>query len=289
MKTKIAIAAAVMFFALGAVVQVWLPQLGLTAMLLGVMCALATVVLRQQLLLRRLSRHERLIKQVQRTAANAKTETVTFGGSILRRVKVLTDEVTPSRSGASSNAAVHQGARQPTTPEVSAPEQQTAGRAATPEVSNPFTNESLHSMLTPGRVAKVAGVFSPSSLSEGEASIWTPGEVVASLERARPDVLLIDERELRHSASWSSSMTGAGTGLMRELLNGIQWAKGRGIPVYLLPSRLAADVHSAALRAAPVLVLPLDDNTLEASAGAPPTRLLSGLQETAVTRERDAQ
>jgi len=287
MKTKISVAAAATLFAVGALSQLWIPQLGLTAMLLAIMCGLAVVVLRQQALLRRLSRQERVLLQVQKTAANAKTETVTYGGSILRRVKMLTDEVEGSRAGPNPSPAAQQVGGQTATPAASN-EQHGAGRVATPEVSNPLTNESLHSMLTPGRVVKVAGVFSPRTIPEGEASPWVPGDVFASLERERPDVLLIDERELQDSSRWSSATSGAGTGLMRELLDGIRWAKARGIPVFLLPSTLAADVHSAALRAAPVLVLPLDVDAMEAAAGGPQTRLLHSLHEIAVARESEA-
>lgn len=286
MKTKASIAAAVIFFAAGAIAQIWAPQLGLTAMLLGVMSALAAIVLRQQAVLRRLAAHERLITQVQKTAANGKTETATYGASILRRVKQLTDESgaqagaqhqPPSQAaqgaGAGSNAAAELG----------------AGRASTPEVSNPFTEESLHAMLTPGRRLKVGGVFSQRSLPDGEHVVWAPGQVSESLERQKPEVLLIDEHEIQASPLWSSATTGAGTGLMRELLDGIRWAKAHGVPVYLLPSSLAPDVHSSALRSASVLVLPLDEATLRASAGGPQTTLLRTLHEAAVERAGGAR
>lgn len=281
MKTKLAIAGAVLFFAAGAVVQLWMPQLGLTAMLLGVMCALAAVVLRQQAVMRRLTKHERLIVQVQKTAANGKTETATYGASILRRVKQLTDEsASPSGAAPAPPAAATQGVGA----RSSGAERQVAGRAATPEVSNPFTEESLQSMLTPGRTLKVGGVFSPDVLPEGDHVVWVPGQVSESLERQKPEVLLIDEQEIQESALWSSATTGAGTALMRELLEGIRWAKQHGVPVYLLPSQLAPDVHSSALRSAPVLLLPLDDATLLASAGGPQTPLLRSLHEVAVAR-----
>lgn len=91
MKTKVTAIAAVFLFAIGSVTQFWLFPIGLAAMLLGIMFALAFIVLRQQALLRSLTKHERLIAQAQKTAANAKTETVTYGSSILRRVKLLTD------------------------------------------------------------------------------------------------------------------------------------------------------------------------------------------------------
>ena len=174
-------------------------------------------------------------------------------------------------------------------PRPGAAAQQGAGRAATPEVSNPFTDESLQSMLAPGRTLKVGGVFSPRSLSVGEHLVWTPGQVSESLERQKPEVLLIDEQEIQESALWSSATTGAGTALMRELLEGIRWAKEGGVPVYLLPSTLAPDVHSSALRSAPVLVLPLDEASLVASAGGPQTPLLRSLHELAVARRDGAQ
>lgn len=91
MKTKVTVIAAVSLFAIGSVTQFWNFLIGLAAMLLGIMFALAFIVLRQQALLRSLTKHERLIAQAQKTAANAKAETVTYGSSILRRVKLLTD------------------------------------------------------------------------------------------------------------------------------------------------------------------------------------------------------
>lgn len=280
MKTKISVAASAIFFTLGAVGQIWAPQLGSTFMLLGVMCALAAIVIRQETLLRRVAKHERLIQQVQKTAANGKVETTTYGASILRRVKLLTDD-----AGTSSAATKPQGSGAQTSgapaPSPTAP---TAGRAATPEVSNPFTDESLHSMLTPGRVLKVAGVFAPSALPDVQHVVWSPGDVSASLEREKPEVLLLDEQEIHGSARWSSATTAPGTALMRELLAGVRWAGARGVPVYLLPASLAADVHSSALRRAPVVVLPLDAKAREAAAGAPPTPLLGELQKIALER-----
>lgn len=285
MKTKISIAAAVILFAVGAVAQLWVPQLGMTGMLLGVMCGLAAVVLRQQAVLRRLAKHERLIAQVQKTAANGKTETATYGASILRRVKQLTDDaVAPSGSSSQQPADAASGAGARST----AGSEHGAGRAATPEVSNPFTEESLLSMLTPGRTLKVGGIFSPQSIPAGEHEVWAPGQVSASLERQKPEALLLDEQEIHDSALWSSATTGAGTGLMRELLEGVSWGKAHGVPTYLLPARLAADVHSSALRRPPVVVLPLDDATTRASAGGPQTPLLRTLHEIAVQRGSEA-
>lgn len=281
MKTKISLAAAVLFFAFGAIAQIWLPQLGLTAMLLAVMSGLAAVVLRQQAVLRRLALHERLIAQVQKTAANGKVETATYGASILRRVKQLTDDPGAKTGAHHDQPAEAAGAGSAGTRMTG---EHGAGRAATPEVSNPFTEESMLSMLTPGRAMKVGGVFSLHSLPEGEHAVWAPGQVAASLEAHKPEVLLIDEQEIRESPLWSSATTGAGTGLMRELLEGIRWAKARGVPAYLLPSSLAPDVHSSALRSAPVLVLPLDDATMQASAGGPHTPLLRALHDIAVER-----
>lgn len=282
MKTKLSLAASMACFAVGAVAQIWLPQLGLTLMLLGVMAGLAAVVLRQQAMLRRLSKHERLIAQVQKTAANGKVETATYGASILRRVKQLTDEALaqPSaRPGRSTEARDLSGS--PAT-------EQGAGRAATPEVSNPSTDESLLAMLTPGRTLKVAGVFSPDTLPRGQHAVWTPAQVAASLEAQRPEALLIDEREIRESPLWSCATSGAGTALMRELLEGVRWAKARGIPAYLLPSSLAPDVHASALRDAPMLLLPLDDAALLSAAGGPQTPLLRALQAIALERQAGA-
>ncbi|MGO1736853.1 MAG: hypothetical protein ACTHZ9_11110 [Leucobacter sp.] len=284
MKTKISALAAVIFFVLGAFAQIWAPQWGLTAMLFGVMCALAAVVFGQQTVLRRLSKHERLLKQVHKTAWNGKAETATYGGSILRRVKQLTDEGAAPRSSSNDQPA------RPTESEarLNASPQQSAGRAATPEVSNPFTDESLHSMLAPGRKLKVAGVFSPRSLPGVEHMAWIPGDVSASLARTRPESLLIDEQEVQDSALWSSATSGAGTRLMSELIDGVRWAKAHGIPAYLLRASVAPDVHSSALRSAPVVVLPLDAESLEASAGGPQTSLLQELQQIAIERGNDA-
>lgn len=285
MKTKLLVAGAASVFVLGAVAQIWAPRLGLTAMLLGVMAASAVIVLRQQLILRRLGTHERLIKQAQKTAANGKTETATYGASILRRVKLLTDDpvvLSTLRGDQPSPAPGHVNTEQ------SSLVGHGAGRAATPDVSNPFAHETLDSMLTPGRVLKVGGVFFPTQLPGGDHSVWVPGDVSASLERERPELLVIDEQAIHESPRWSSATTAAGTALMRELLEGIRWAKARGIPAYVLPTTLAPDVHSGALRGSSALVLPLDEASMQPAAGGPRTPLLRALHELATKRQGGA-
>lgn len=280
MKTKVAAVAAVVLFPLGAIAQIWAPRIGLTAMLLGVMFALAFVVLRQQTLLRHLVKHERLILQAQKTAANGKHESATYGASILRRVKLLTNE----SEGTIVNLEHASTGRMPSAPPADPIATPGSGRAATPDVSNPFTNETPNSMLTPGRALKVAGIFSPKMLPQGEPISWMPGGVVSSLEEERPELIVIDEQELRDSALWSSATTGSGTALMKDLLEGIRWAKPLGIPTYLLPSTIAPDVHSATLRNSAAVRLPLDADILEAAAGAPQTPVLQRLQELATGR-----
>lgn len=280
MKTKVAAAATMFLFPLGAIAQIWVPRIGTTAMLLGILFAVAVVVLRQQSLLRRLAANERASLQAQKTAANAKAETALYGKSILRRVKLLTDE----RSQPPVQSMPASTTEQPETPDK--PEKPEAGRAATPDVSNPFTVETLGSMLTAGRKLKVAGIYSTQLLPEVEHMLWVPGSVASSLEQDRPEVVVIDEEEFRASPVWSSVISGAGTALMRDILEGIRWAKSLQIPIYVLPSTLAPDVHSSALDRSPAIRLPLNAEELEPAAGGPQTPLLRGLNELAAERSR---
>lgn len=280
MKTKVAAIAAMLLFALGAIVQIWLPRTGATVMLLSFLCAFAVVVLRQQAILRRISANERLIVQTQKTAANAKAETALYGKSILRRVKLLTDERPQYASPGASTVALER----PEAP--NSPPNPEAGRAATPDVSNPFTVETIESMLRPGRRLKVAGIYSPHLLHDVEHAHWNPGDVVASLERDRPEAILIDEAEVRSSPVWMSATTGTGTTLMKDILDGIRWAKPLQIPVYVLPTTLAPDVHSSVLYQSSVVRLPLNADDLEPAAGGPQTPLLQRLNELAADRSR---
>ena len=293
MSTRLAAAAAVLLFALGAVVQIWSPRLGLTLMLLGVLAAFASTALLLRGIQRRLLKHERFLvqlqksvttgtKKVERSLAAEAAESTKGRSALLREVRTVQNarEATTTPDHASAAAAA------PTSPPPAATPG--AGRASTPEVTNPFTDETLHSMLNPRRQLKIAGLYTAGSLPDHEPSIWTPGEVVASLERVRPDLVLIDEQALRDSPIWSSATTAVGTALMQELLAGVAWAQEHRVLVYLLPSSLPPDVHSSALRHSAAVVLPLTAVDLDAAAGAPQTPLLHRLQELAAARTEGA-
>ncbi|MEE1617853.1 hypothetical protein [Brachybacterium sp. J153] len=290
MSTRLAAAAALVLFVLGAVVQIWSPRVGLTLMLLGVMVGLASITFMQRTLQRRLIKHERLLGTLQRSVTQGTNkvhraveagnkQSGKYGASLMRRTQDVNDRLKhglpAGAAPAASPAPAGAGAPRPAA---------SAGRASTPEVTNPFTNETLATMLTPQRVLAVGGIFDPRPLPELTARPWLPGEVVPALERDRPDLILLDEQALRASAVWSSATTGVGTALMRELLEGVSWAESHKVPVYLLRSALPPDVHTAALRRSSAVSLPLGPEELEAAAGAPQTSLLSHLQEIATDR-----
>lgn len=285
MTTRIAAVAAVLLFALGAVVQIWSPRLGITLMLLGVMAALTAVLFLQRTIQRRLIKHERFLVKLQ--------QSVTSGTKKVERA-VATGNAKASKSTTSLQSQLKLLAERPETQtaalsrppsDTAAPQVKTdIGRASTPEVTNPFTEESLHTMLAPGRVQKVAGIFAAEQLPEHESSAWIPGDVVPSLNRSTPDLIVVDEGALRDSAVWGDAVTAVGTALMRELLDGLTWAQEHRVPAYLLPSVLAPDVHSSALRSSSAVMLPLDADGLDASAGAPQTPLFHTLQQLAAAR-----
>lgn len=295
MSTRLAAAAAVLLFALGAVVQIWSPRLGLTLMLLGVLAAFASTALLLRGIQRRLVKHERFLtqlqksvstgtKKVERSLAAEAAESAKGRSALLREVRAVQNarEATTTPDHASAAAATAAPGSPPSAGTAG------AGRAATPEVTNPFTDETLHSMLSPRRLLKIAGLYTADGLPDHEPSIWTPGEVVASLERVHPDLVLIDEQALRDSPVWSSATTAVGTALMQELLGGVTWAQEHRVLVYLLPSSLPPDVHSSALRHSAAVVLPLTAADLDAAAGAPQTSLLHRLQELAAARMEGA-
>lgn len=291
MSTRLAAAAALVLFVLGAVVQIWSPRSGLTLMLLGVMTGIASITLMQRTLQRRLIKHERLLGTLQRSVTQGTNrvhraveagnkQSGKYGSSLMRRLQDVNDRLkhgTPAGTAPATSTPSSAGSasRRPAA---------SAGRASTPEVTNPFSDETLTTMLTPQRVLGVGGVFDPRALPELTARPWLPGEVVEALERDRPDLILLDEEVLRSSAVWASATTGVGTALMRELLEGVSWAETHKLPVYLLRSALPPDVHTAALRRSSAVTLPLGEAELEAAAGAPQTSLLSHLQEIATAR-----
>lgn len=70
MRTRIAATVAALFFLLGAIAQIWNPAVGLTLMLLGIVAAVASGLLMQQGIQRRLIKHERFILKLQRSVAS---------------------------------------------------------------------------------------------------------------------------------------------------------------------------------------------------------------------------
>lgn len=290
MSTRLAAAAALVLFVLGAGVQIWSPRVGLTLMLLGVMAGIASITFMQRALQRRLIKHERLLgtlqrsvtqgtNKVHRTIEAGNKQSGKYGSRIMRRLQDVNDHV---KNGVLASSSIDSSASW--TGSRSAGPAASAGRASSPEVINPYTEESLAAMLTPQRVPSVGGVFDPKSLPELTASHWLPGGVVAALERDRPDLVVLDEQALTSSPAWSSATSGVGTSLMRELLEGVAWAASNRVPVFLLRSDLPPDVHSTALRRSSAVSLPLGPQDLDAAAGAAQTAMLDRLQEIAAAR-----
>lgn len=96
MSTRIAAAVAVVSFLAGVVVQFWSFRAGLILMLLGLISASASVLIMQRAIQRRLMKHDRFLTQLQRSVTNGTAETTKYGSSILRRVKSLTGNDSPS-------------------------------------------------------------------------------------------------------------------------------------------------------------------------------------------------
>lgn len=291
MKTRLAAAAAVVLFVVGALAQIWASRLGLTLMLLAVLAALAALMFMLQQLQLRLIKHERFITGLQKSAKQSSNAATRRHGQLLQEFKHLKAGVERSRKAPvvapASTAATPTGpaAATPTGPAAAKPSPGGVGRAGTPEVTNPSTDETLASMLSPSRRLVIGGVFRGAELPEHTAAPWMPGDVLRSLEEKRPDLILVDEAALAASPIWSSATSAVGTSLMQELVRGVTWAAGRHIPVYLLKARLAPDVHTDALRSTAAVSLPLPEADRDAAAGAPQTPVLSRLEEIARTRE----
>lgn len=162
------------------------------------------------------------------------------------------------------------------------------GRASTPDVTNAAADVSFASLLDPARGMTIGGVLSDPSrrvLPSGTTvKPFLPGRAVESLAAAgQLDLVVLDEEEFS-SAPWSRSFGPAGIGMMKDLLDAIGVAHEKGIPTVVLPFDSVPDIHSAALRNAPVLRLPLPEDAVIQTAGAPLSALLGALDNLAVRR-----
>ena len=283
MKTRLAAAASAALFVIGALAQIWAPRIGTTLMILAVLAALAALLFMLQQLQRRLIKHERFITGLQKSVKQSSDAATRRHGQLLLEFKhVKAGLESPAKAAAAAPAAA---AEPPKGSTATKPSPGGVGRAGTPEVTNPFTVETLASMLAPQRRLVIGGLFTGAELPEHTAAPWMPGDVLRSLEEQRPDLIVLDEAVLAVSPIWSSATSAVGTSLMQELVRGVTWAAGRHIPVYLLTARIGPDVHTGALRSTAAVALPLTGADRDAAAGAPQTPVLARLEKIARSRE----
>ncbi|MBE6480960.1 MAG: hypothetical protein E7Z94_01005 [Actinomyces ruminicola] len=279
MKTKLSLAVIVVLAVVGLVVQVWLPRVGVSIAALGFLAAAISLILLVQRINVRLARIDRRLAKLQQSVSWGNQQTTKYGNSIFSRVKNA--RLSPSDGGLPPErpqvkASVSRAVEKPVV---------SAGRVATPDVKNPFSDETLATMLMPGRLLKAAGLYDTAGLPPHDAVIWEPGEVLRSLELSTPDVVVLDEEFISHSPVWGSAMTAVGAGLMKELVQAQNWAKRHGVQVFLLPATVAPDVFSKALRGTTTDVLPLDQEQKSEDYGAAHTALFEALVERAARRE----
>ena len=259
MKIKIVVMASGIFALAGTVLQFWNPQLGILFIGYSILLAVTAGLLLLRLIQKRIIKHERMLGQIQRTASDTKMETLKFGTSIFKRVDRAEYNHSPSGSSSLAPKTINTDEQPTEKPNFQ------AGRAATPEVANPFTNESFTSMLNPDREPSVSGIFGdlfPAGISQRQ---WRPGQVLEQLEK-----------EINHSPVWSRSFTSVGTALMKELTQAIAWARQHQIPVYLIPAdQVTTDIHTSKLRGPAVIELPLDDSQSASAFGGPRSQLVT--------------
>lgn len=278
MATRITAGISIFLFVAGALFQFWFPSLGATLMNLAILSGLAAVLFMLRGIQARIRKNERYILNLQKSAQVQRDGLQSVDKWLRTTVPALLE-------GNSSPMQQSTGAKKPVEQETNSAGSVGIGRSSTPDVANPFTEETLNSMLKPGRELTVAGIFNPSDIATSQQTLWIPGDVISSLERRRPDLLVLDELEISQSSKWSVSMTSVGTRLMKELLDALDWATKKRIPVLIMPGAVRPDVHSSTLRTDASVTLPLTAEQLDAAAGAPLTPVLQRLQQIALQRE----
>lgn len=161
----------------------------------------------------------------------------------------------------------------------------TAGRSATPDVSNASADLTFASALDPTRDVVIGGILANTAHDElppGTAfHRFMPHHALESLESVgRIDLIVIDEAELG-SEPWSRSVGPTGIPMLRDLLDSIRTAKEEGVQAVILPARKGSvpDIHSSVLDDVGTLRLPLSDDAKAQTSGAPVTSVLDALEK----------
>lgn len=93
MSTRLVAVTASALFTLGAIVQIWTFQLGLTFMLLGLCGILTSALLLLRSIQRRLMKHDRFFEQHRSLSVQNKSETAKYGSSLMRRTDRILEEL----------------------------------------------------------------------------------------------------------------------------------------------------------------------------------------------------
>lgn len=273
MKKTLAIGATAVLFLVGLVLYLVNNRVGLALIFLSIFGIFCILLWTQQQIAARIAKIDRSITKTRNSVTWGNQEILKYSTSIFRRVQ---------SSGYSSPSAGISFAAEQASGLLSTA---TVGRGATPEVMNPNSRETFASMLDPNRELKVAGIFFAEGLPGVTEVEWFPGSVVESLHQSIPDLVVIDELAMSQSAAWKESFNAVGTTRMKEIIAATGWLKEKGVMTFHIPAKLPPDVHSAALKNAPMTHLPLDESMHESDFGGPHTELFEALQQLAIERE----
>ena len=163
-----------------------------------------------------------------------------------------------------------------------------AGRSSTPDVTNAEVGMSFAMALDPERKTAIGGVLpdaSRTALPDDTTFIpFMPHRAVELLDGGQPlDLIVIDEAAFAHHP-WAAGVGPTGTDMMKDLLDAVRIAYGQGIQTFLLPFETVPDIHTTALRRAPVLPLPLTEDAALQTSGAPLASTLRSLKAIAERR-----
>lgn len=262
---------------------------------LGLMVLLLLILKRTGALVSSINRINRVLYVTEKEAASSRALTswygrqlLDYGSSIFKRTNRLIDasEVDPNgfvSQQVDEAARGHKGKAEG----GQAKSLWRSGRVSTPNVENPKTNETMADMLDPERALIVGGIFGASLLDNLHAKgmYWRPGVVNSLLEKQRPDAIVLDQGCL-DQGQWYGALKASGTGLMREILDGVDWSQKLGIPVFVIPHNAVPNVNSFALRQRNTVVLPMNQEDYEQSFGAVPSQLLARLENLAKEQVR---
>lgn len=273
MKKNLAIGAIAVIFFVGLVLYTLEYRFGGSLIFVSIFGLGALILWSQEQLATRIAKIDRTSSRTLNSVQWGNQEILKYSASIFRRVQ-SSDYRLPN-SGVSSDIGQSGGFLSTAS----------VGRGATPDVKNPNARETFSTMLDPNRELNVTGIFFTENIPGVRQTQWFPGSVLDSLNHTIPDYVIIDELAIAQSPAWKESLSAVGTSRMKEILSATAWLKQKGIITFRIPANLPPDVHSGALRNAPITHLPFDETIQQSDFGGPHTELFERLQNLAVQRK----